>query len=727
MKRIIRVTYIVLLDIIFFSIFCFGQWFWQNPLPQGNTLLSVFMVNPDLGYTVGTMGTILKTTDGGKNWLLQKSNTKMALLSVYFLNENIGWVSGQWGTLLKTINGGLNWTEQNCGNIASLESIYFFNKDTGWAVGGLISYDNVILKTTDGGKNWVTKYSEPCTLENLPFRAISWVDSAKGWVAGDNKVLKTIDGGEQWTQQNYNLGGGLMDICFTDSSNGWAAGSCLLARTTDGGENWYAQTNIPNLLTRVFDSIHFLNFNFGWITCSDGYILKTTNGGNSWVQYLTNFELGLHSIFFTDANTGWVVGEMGTIQNTTNSGNNWLYKAGKPLGIASSIFFINKNTGWVAGYQYNSSESFISKTTDGGNHWIEQPTNFLYCLTSIFFLNENLGWSVGINKIIIKTTDGGNTWNEKPIGISLSKCGAFHDVLFTDENNGYIVGERETIIKTTDGGDTWTLQHSGPDARFASIYFSNSNTGWVSGNNGIILKTTDAGITWIPQNSNTTGYVSKISFFNADLGWAVAGSVLLKTTNGGNDWNQTSINIPGTHGVINMLKASFLTPDLGWGVVITGDVYYMYGIIVNTTDGGATWNIQECPTDDWFNNILFVDENTGWASGAMGTILKTNNGGSVTDVKVKVKNIPTDYSLYQNYPNPFNPTTVIRYRLPANSFVMLKVYDILGRKVSTLVNEEKTAGTYEVEFNGINLSSGVYFYKIQAGDFISTKKFILLR
>jgi hypothetical protein len=89
--------------------------------------------------------------------------------------------------------------------------------------------------------------------------------------------------------------------------------------------------------------------------------------------------------------------------------------------------------------------------------------------------------------------------------------------------------------------------------------------------------------------------------------------------------------------------------------------------------------------------------------------------------------VPTEYSLFQNYPNPFNPTTTINYSIPIQSFVVLKVYDILGMEIVTLVNEEKPAGNYKIEFDATNLSSGIYFYRSQAGKYISVKKMILLR
>ena len=94
---------------------------------------------------------------------------------------------------------------------------------------------------------------------------------------------------------------------------------------------------------------------------------------------------------------------------------------------------------------------------------------------------------------------------------------------------------------------------------------------------------------------------------------------------------------------------------------------------------------------------------------------------------VEVEITPAVFSLSQNYPNPFNPTTTLKYQLPASSKVTLKVYDVLGNEVATLLNEEKEAGTYEVMFEASNYSSGIYFYRLQAGSFVETKKMVLMR
>lgn len=108
--------------------------------------------------------------------------------------------------------------------------------------------------------------------------------------------------------------------------------------------------------------------------------------------------------------------------------------------------------------------------------------------------------------------------------------------------------------------------------------------------------------------------------------------------------------------------------------------------------------------------------------------MQFNPNGIVTDVEdEKSVNIPNEFILSQNYPNPFNPETSIKYQLSAISFVSLKVFDVLGREVATLVNEEKPAGTYTINFNAEGLSSGVYFYRINAGNFVQIKKLVFMK
>jgi hypothetical protein len=117
-----------------------------------------------------------------------------------------------------------------------------------------------------------------------------------------------------------------------------------------------------------------------------------------------------------------------------------------------------------------------------------------------------------------------------------------------------------------------------------------------------------------------------------------------------------------------------------------------------------------------FGGSLVTEDPSGTCAGASVT-------GDIEEVEV----IPTEFALYQNYPNPFNPSTLIKYDVPEQSFVSIKVYDLLGEELSTLVNEKKSAGSYNVNFDAGLLSSGFYIYTIKAGDFTSTRKMMLVK
>jgi hypothetical protein len=122
--------------------------------------------------------------------------------------------------------------------------------------------------------------------------------------------------------------------------------------------------------------------------------------------------------------------------------------------------------------------------------------------------------------------------------------------------------------------------------------------------------------------------------------------------------------------------------------------------------------------------VFFINDSKGWAVGGLGTIITYD---VPTPVELPNCTVPVKYMLAQNYPNPFNPTTTIEFSIPESGNVKLQVYNSIGEEVATLVNDYKEAGTYQVDFNSKNLTSGIYLYKIQAGNFSSIKKMILLK
>ena len=137
--------------------------------------------------------------------------------------------------------------------------------------------------------------------------------------------------------------------------------------------------------------------------------------------------------------------------------------------------------------------------------------------------------------------------------------------------------------------------------------------------------------------------------------------------------------------------------------------------------------MQNSGTGVHLNDIVFVNDITGYAAGNSGIILKTTDGGNPVGIRPVSNEIPNQFSLSQNYPNPFNPTTSFQFAVSCLSFVKIVVYDVMGRGVQSLVNEQLQPGTYEADFDGSNFASGVYYYKLTAGDFMETRKMVLIK
>ncbi len=295
-----------------------------------------------------------------------------------------------------------------------------------------------------------------------------------------------------------------------------------------------------------------------------------------------------------------------------------------------------------------------------------------------------------------------------------------------------------TILHTTNGGATWRSQNSGTTVDFDGISFTDIYNGWVSG--ASIRHTSDGGQTWAAQNSGTTNYLWSICFADANNGWAMGDAGTIRhTTDGGATWTG---QISRTSSLLR--TCSFVDANNGTAV---GN----YGTIVHTTNGGATWATQSSGTSNHLYGVSFIDANIGWAVGVGGVVLHTGQKIATGVNEEPLAEMPREFSLSQNYPNPFNPATVVRFQVAAGGDVTLRVFDVLGREVATLVNEEIKPGSHEVTWDASGfsrqtaggLASEVYLCRLQAGDpslrsgqapspgsgrgFVETKKSILLR
>jgi len=292
----------------------------------------------------------------------------------------------------------------------------------------------------------------------------------------------------------------------------------------------------------------------------------------------------------------------------------------------------------------------------------------------------------------------------------------------------FAVGDSGTIIKSTDYGLSWNVVSFPFNVNLKSIYTYSDDHYIVSGEEYSIYETTNNGTTWNPVGlgkfsfgKGATSY-NKIYFYNDNYGY-IGGphGIVGKTTNGGINWSL--VVAPGFDEITDLL---FISPDSGVAVGTNGIARFTY-------DGGQTWfedtSITNLLAGRTIKKIAKTGDNFGVIAGdgRLSVIFSPDSNLVGVDDDFN-QSYPAEYQLNQNYPNPFNPATNFGFRIADFGFVTLKIYDLLGREVATLVDEEKPAGSYNVEFDASGLSSGVYIYRLKAGsNFIATKKFMLLK
>ncbi|MFA5405335.1 MAG: T9SS type A sorting domain-containing protein [Ignavibacteria bacterium] len=439
-------------------------------------------------------------------------------------------------------------------------------------------------------------------------------------------------------------------------------------------------------------------------------ITYSQTGTWSHVSVLPNTNPSINSIYVVDANTIWVAASASTTSNvylSTNGGTNWTLKNG---GIETAksmygMFAFDATTALVG-----SEDGDIYKTTNGGTNWTKVLDLTGSFSDGIYMFNTNYGIYYGDPTAtsgqpyqIRVTTNGGNNWTLVPNApVSSTEYGVINAWDCTDSNHVWFGSANITasstsakVYRTTNGffGNWLSISVPGlggtSGCYYQAVAFVNNTDGMIGSSGGDIKKTTDGGATY-----------SAVT-----VPGALTGSFAVITMN----------SIKGSNNTIRMATQ--------------GDTTRLF----KTTNLGITWIRESIPsqataTNEQIQHIQFLNPNLGFAalggSSGNGGLLKymgTNGINSNTGI------IPSNYKLEQNFPNPFNPSTTIRFALPKDGFVSLKMYDALGREVETLVSENLSAGIQEVTYDASKLNSGIYFYRIYTNGFTDTKKMVLVK
>ncbi len=725
---------------------------WQ-PQQSGTsqTLYDIHFIDESNGWAAGANGTVLHTRDGGQTWEAQSTETSKHLHAVHFTDSSNGWIAGQNFSLLHTGDGGQTWTDRQSAdwedgdpgdNHGRFISIQFLDEDIGWLVGQVDTM-------------WYDPFDMPI-------------------IGGYGVVYHTNDGGQSWQEPSRDLHQGTVSMHYVNQDTGWAVQSAQLPdmqgggilTTRDGGQTWEQQYNTPGYR----GTVRFLDEQTGWVVGNQGLAIHTNDGGNTWETKSHSAGSSLLHIFFVDRKTGWASGNNGTILHTDDGGMSWQrQESGAGNRVLSNMHFIDRKTGWVAGSGGN-----LLHTVDGGANWETQDTGTdASSLNSVFFVDMRRGW-IGDNLgRIFHSTDGGQNWVEQDLDPAASDSGV-QDIHFTDARNGWMVNWDGDIVNTTDGGQTWEVQHV-TGFPLSSVFFTDKKTGWTVGRYGTILHTSDGGRSWDEQPANTTLHLGSVFFTDRFRGWVSSPyNTIFYTEDGGRTWEPVESQLfarifglyfsdahtgwivgshSGSHSQIKkfhreppVAHPDLLSPadaadeledlpELQWATVDGADSYRVqlsktYAFNTRAIDSlgvAGTTLLPELPEGldpegIWYWRVASENEEgvSHWSQVRSFSM-------AVPSVAESPEDLPGDIVLEQNYPNPFNPSTRIRFALPGQGHVHLAVHDLLGRKVAVLVDEVRPGGWHAVTFNADGLSSGVLFYRLEAGGSIKTGKMLYIK
>jgi photosystem II stability/assembly factor-like uncharacterized protein len=719
---------------------------WQQITSGTTASLNSITRNSGTNYvSVGNSGVIIYSSNTGSSWQAQISGITSNLNSVFGLVYN-NWAVGNNGVIIATTNYGANWNLQQSGVTDNLNSVEFSGLTTGWAVGN----NGRILKTTNGGVNWVLQTSG--TTQNLnSLKILSGIILAAG---NNSTVLKSTDGGSSWSQLT-GTGLPVMNInsaAIVNTEQCWVvgAGGSIYKRRVDSLylpyaplksndiNTWFSSRGIFNQDIRTPNTPGFewpagtgksAIFTSGLTTAAyvNGSIRMAAASYNG--EYKSGYVL--NGSFATDNRFRIYRVKRGDTYLTNQNWNEW----GNMVPYGAPYQDLNNNGVYdpqsdIPGVKDAKETIFMCITdADPASH---TPSEGFGGGTAPLFAEVHLtAWgydnpgyeNIQFMKWVV-VNKGLSSWDSTIFSIvSDPDLGDAEDDYIgcdTIRNMGYCYnadnmdgdGSGRTYGANPPAVGMMFLNCSGSNSGLTTLcYFTSSaspgppcerDPGNTSQAYNYMKGIKNDGTSWVIPNTNPP-QVTKFTYSGdpeTSVGW---------TSYNGNIENCNG-SLTGTHTI----------------PAYPGDKRFLmsYRPAVTRINPGDSQVIMAAQLINRGNNNL----NSVTRLKELSDVAKNLcQNGFVIGINPISSEIPNRYSLHQNYPNPFNPVTKIKFGLPKSGNVIIKIYDAIGREITTLVNEKLNAGVYSVDWNGANYPSGVYFCQLTSGSFTETKKMVLIK
>ncbi len=736
---------------------------WHTNGPDGGSVVTMeFHPNNHDIFFIGTVQNgMYKTTNGGQSWQHIENNGLFSCMRDIAIHPNSPdtiFVSTTTG-IYRSNNGGVDWEFVELPEFSSNEikviKYHPENRQIIFAGGPINTW-----KSLDGGNSWesltVPVWTGMDEIEINPQNndVIYFIGSS---MATGRGVWKSIDRGATWLniQNNIDSTGAPTDLTLNPAdtsmlmismNNVVNPGNPSLYRSTNSGESWVG-VGPESLSITYATNVMFspLETNTVYLVSKEDGVFKSEDLGNTWNSYSDGLKFNRNAtIEIDESNSILYLGTYydGIYKRLINEGG-WI-KISKNINAASCIQLdicsLDDNSGYV------SATNGLFKTNDMGETWL-----FLDIGMSIYTGNSGIAIDKYQNNIIYVSSshrslypiedagfyiseDSGSTWNFYNSGLpgNISYRDICISYLSENEKRIFLISS-EGLYYSDDLGRNWQLNISLPTSIYLEVIdiaTSNSNCIAVGDHDNNVYISEDLGDTW-----NQTGelpdfehheYIIDIEFDPIDENHIFVASCylgLFESTNGGEEWRNINNNVP-LDPAISIISGIVINPNNLQNIFVASNHYGIY----RSFNGGQNWesfNNGMDTTDGVGEMILIPGDTTKFYFASSQRSIWTFKQTS-TDIIVNNAILPTQYNL-STYPNPFNASTNISFTLIQPSQVTLDIYDILGRRAESLVDWYLPAGNHSVLWQAGELPSGIYFYRITAGEYHDSRKITLLK
>ncbi len=650
-----------------------------------NAAMSVIAVDSRDNLFVGTFhqdlergptGGIFRSTDNGETWFHIQQGLPDAHINDLQVNSNDEIFAVTPNLILKSIDDGETWQVILDDSTKQLDEfrLLAINSQDHLFVG---TFGSGILRSTDGGANWtvINTGQEYRTVYDFAIDA----DGVIFIGVKNNGAYRSRDNGATWEKINNGLpSSSIVEIEVNSKGDLFAATYGSFYTSRDGGDSWTEVNNskfiknTTNILISKQDDI--------FIGTSGNGVIYSNDNGASWLPINHGLASSYVTAFTINRHDALIAGTIGGLSISENSGDTWQQIENLSSRYISHMAESPNGTILTGSDCPGDNSQFMLRSLDNGYTWREM-THMRRCVLSLFInLNEDIFISTSyFIDGIYRSQDNGDTWEQlHPELVAIT--------LAVNQNNHIFAGTWADFYRSNDEGHTWDLVQT-------PVQNPRGNHLLINSENHIFAE-----LRRFPS------------------------SELFRSTDDGLTWDILALGLDDTTGLRRHgFSINALYQDIGnnlWAGTSEG-VYF-------SPDNGETWQLENFGLEE--STVCSFDMNSKGMlfAGTCGDgIFRTSE--SVVSIKSAKVDRPNDFILEQNYPNPFNPSTTILYELPSRTHVILKIFNLVGQEVATLVDEVKSVGRYEVRLDAGGFASGIYFYRLQAGEFVETKKLLLLK